>query len=189
MSNHCYNNNWPYVQVTTLKKDEFYGPIYTPASLLLLGFLSSLGDLPCLLFLLNTLDDTNGNRLLHVTHSKSPKRWVLGEGFHTHRLGWDKLNNSSVAALHGLRVVLEFLATSTVALLYQLSKLAGNVGRVAVQHRGIAGMDLARVVKDDHLFERREERGGREKNGGRDGKRVETYALKLHERRGWLPEQ
>lgn len=143
-----------------------------PASLLLLGLLTSLGNLPRLLLLLNSLDDTHSNRLLHVTHSKSSKRWVLRERLHTHWLGRDELNNGSIAALHRLRVVFELFATSTVTLLYQLGKLAGNVGRVAVEHRSIASVDLTGMVEDDHLLG--EEGGGRREMKGSGRKKYKN---------------
>ena len=44
------------------------------------------GDLTGGLSLFDTLDDTNGNGLSHVTDGESTEWWVLGEGFDAHWL-------------------------------------------------------------------------------------------------------
>uniref|UniRef100_A0A8C1RS87 Uncharacterized protein n=2 Tax=Cyprinus carpio TaxID=7962 RepID=A0A8C1RS87_CYPCA len=75
--------------------------------------------------------------------------WVLREALHTHGLARDHKNNGSISRFESLGVVLKLLARTTVDLLLELSKLAGNVSSVAVQHWGIALRDLTRVVQDD----------------------------------------
>lgn len=60
---------------------------------------------------------------------------VLGEALHTHGLPRDHLYNGRVARLQGLGVVLQLLARAPVNLLLELGKLAGDVGRVAVNDR------------------------------------------------------
>lgn len=80
--------------------------------------------------------------------------WVLREALHTHGLARDHKNNGSISRFESLGVVLKLLARTTVDLLLELSKLAGNVSSVAVQHWGIALRDLTRVVQDDDLRER-----------------------------------
>lgn len=87
------------------------------------------------------------------THTPHTKWWVLREALHTHGLPGDHVNDGCVARLQGLGVVLQLLARAPVNLLLQLSELTGDVGRVAVQHRGVAGTDLTWVVQDDDLGE------------------------------------
>ena len=126
-------------------------PTYHPVSLLLLGLLGGLGHLATLLNLIYGFDDSHGNRLLHVTNGKTSQGWVLGEGLHTHGLAGHHFNDCSISTLDMLGVILELLATSSIDFLFEFGKLAGDVGSVAVEHRGIAGMDLARVIQDDNL--------------------------------------
>ncbi len=79
--------------------------------------------------------------------------WVLREALHTHGLARDHKNNGSIPRFESLGVVLKLLARTTVDLLLELSKLAGNVSSVAVQHWGISLRDLTRVVQNDDLQE------------------------------------
>lgn len=76
---------------------------------------------------------------------------VAGEGLHNHGLLWEKFDNGGVARLDKFGCVLKLLAGTTVDLLDELAELAGDVSGVAIQHWGIAGVDLARVVQDDDL--------------------------------------
>lgn len=76
---------------------------------------------------------------------------VLGEAFHAHRLAGNHVDDGSISRLERFGIVLQLLAGAAVYLLLQLCELAGDVSGVAVQHRSVAGADLARVVEDDHL--------------------------------------
>ena len=117
------------------------------------GLLGGLGDLASttLLGLGDGLDDTDGDSLSHVTDGETTERRVLGEGLNAHRLGRNHLDDGSVTGLDELGVVLNRLASAAVDLLQKLGELAGNVGGVAVEDRGVTSTDLARVVEDDDL--------------------------------------
>merc|ERR1712167_157396 len=56
-----------------------------------------------------------------------------------------------LGGLARLGVVLNLLGGTPVELLGNLGELAGNVGGVAVKHRGVPSRDLARVLHDDDL--------------------------------------
>jgi hypothetical protein len=113
---------------------------------------SGLGDLASTSRgLLNRLDNTNGDGLTHVTDSETAERRVVSERLDAHRLGGDELDDSGIAGLDELRVVLNRLAGTAVDLLEHLGELASNVGSVAVQDRSVASTDLAGVVEDDNL--------------------------------------
>lgn len=76
---------------------------------------------------------------------------VLGEAFDAHRLARNHVNDGGISRLECFGIVLQLLAGAAVYLLLQLCELAGDVSGVAVQHGGVAGADLARVIEDDHL--------------------------------------
>ena len=100
---------------------------------------------------LDRLDHADGDRLTHVADSEAPEGSVVGEGLDAHRLLRHHLHDGCVAGLDVCRVVLELLSATTIDLLQQIAELAGNVGGVTVEHRGIAGVDLTWVIQDDHL--------------------------------------
>ena len=101
--------------------------------------------------LLDGLDDTDGDRLPHVTDGETTKRGVLVVGLHAHGLAGNKLGNASITRLDELGARLDRLAGTTVDLLDELGELAGNVGGVAVEHGRVAGTDLTGVVEDNDL--------------------------------------
>lgn len=84
------------------------------------------------------------------------KRGVLGETLHTHGLSRNHHDDGSISRFQGLGVVLHLLARTAINFLLQLSKLAGNVSSVTVQHRCIPSLDLTRVVQNDDLWTQRE---------------------------------
>jgi len=113
---------------------------------------NSLGYLARFAFTLcNRLDDTDGDGLSHVTDSETTERRIVGEGLNTHRLAGNHLDDSGIAGLDELGVVLNGLAGTTVDLLEELRELASNVGSVAIQDRSVTSTNLARVVEDDDL--------------------------------------
>lgn len=120
---------------------------------LFLGSLdSSLGDLATLgISLDDGLDDTDSDSLSHVTDGESTKRWVVSEGFDTHRLGWNHLDDSSITRLDELGGGFSSLTSSSIDLLEELGELAGNVSSVAIQDWSVTGTDLTWVVEDDDL--------------------------------------
>ncbi len=97
------------------------------------------------------LDDTNGNGVTHVTDSETAKRGVGGEGLDAHGLGGGHLDDSGVAGLDHLGVLLHDLAGTAVDLGLKNLELAGDVRRVAIENGSVAGVDLAGVVHDDNL--------------------------------------
>lgn len=120
--------------------------------LFLTSLLGSLGDLAASLVRLgNGLDDTDGDGLSHVSDGESTKRWVVSEGFNTHGLGWNHLDDSGITRLDELGSGFNRLASSSIDLLKKLGELASNVGSVAIQDWSITGADLTRVVEDDDL--------------------------------------
>jgi hypothetical protein len=99
----------------------------------------------------HTLDDTHCNSLSHVTNSETSERRIISESLNTHWLGWNHLNDSSVARLDELGGVLDGLASTTIDLLQELRELASNVGSVAIENWGITSTNLTRVVEDNDL--------------------------------------
>lgn len=104
-----------------------------------------------LLSLVDRLDDTDGNRLSHVTHGEASERWVLVVRLDTHGLARDKLGYASITRLDEFGGGLQRFAASSVDLLDELGELAGDVCRVAIQHRCVTSADLTGVVQDDYL--------------------------------------
>merc|ERR550525_994533 len=121
---------------------------YHPRLLLLS---SRLGSLAGLLNLLNRLDNTNSDSLPHVPNSEPTKRRVLLKRLDAHGLGRNQLDNSGVTRLDLGGVVLHLLTGPPIDLLQELGELAGDVGGVAIQDRGVTLLDLTGVVQDDDL--------------------------------------
>jgi len=121
-------------------------------SLLLAGLLGGLGDLSGAGILLGDgLDDTDGNRLPHVTDGKATERRIFGESLHGHGLGRSHLDDGGVSVLDGLGESFQLFAGTTIALLEDLLELAGDVSSVAVHDRRVSVLDLSGVVKNDNL--------------------------------------
>jgi len=99
----------------------------------------------------NGLDDADGDGLAHVTHGETAQRRVLGVGLDAHGLGGDHLDDTSLARLVGLGVLLDGLTGTLVHQSQQLVEADGNVGSVAIQNGGVASHDLTGVVHDDDL--------------------------------------
>jgi len=121
-------------------------------SLLLASLFGGLGDLAGGGVLLGDgLDDADGDGLPHVTDGEATERRVVGESLHGHGLGRSHLNDSGISILDGLREGLKLLARTTIALLKDLLKLAGDVGGVAIHDRRISVLDFSRVVENNDL--------------------------------------
>jgi len=97
------------------------------------------------------LNHTDGNSLAHITDGETTKRGVGGEGLNAHGLGGGELDDGGITILDVLGALLLGLAGTAIDLLEELGELTGNVGSVAIQHGGIASVDLTRVVQDDDL--------------------------------------
>lgn len=96
-------------------------------------------------------DDTNSNCLLHVTNSKTTEWWIARILFDTHILGGLKGDQGSVTTFDCLWKFLCDFSRSLVALIFDLVKLASNMGRVTIQHWRITIVDLTRMIKDNDL--------------------------------------
>jgi len=101
--------------------------------------------------LVDLLDDTDGDRLPHVTHGETTKWCVIGEGLNTHGLGRDHLDHAGVATFDGLGVLLARLTCSAIDLGLDGLELASDVGGVAIKDRRVTVADLTGVVEDDDL--------------------------------------
>jgi hypothetical protein len=101
--------------------------------------------------LLDGLDDTDGDGLTHVTDGETAQRRVVGESLNAHGLGGNHLDDGGVTRLDELGGSLDRLAGTAVDLLDHLGELAGNVGSVAIEDRGVTSTNLAGVVEDDDL--------------------------------------
>jgi len=120
--------------------------------LLLASLLGGLGDLAGTSFLLlDRLDDTDGDRLPHVTDGEATEGWVVGESLDAHGLGGSHLDDSGVTVLDALGEGFQLLTGTTIALLEDLLEFAGDVGSVAVHHRRVSVLDFSGVVKNDDL--------------------------------------
>ena len=101
--------------------------------------------------LLDSLDDTDGDGLTHVTDGETTEGRVVGESLNAHGLGGNHLDDGGIAGLDELGVDLGGLASSAIDLLEDLGELARNVGSVAVKDGSVTSTDLAGVVEDDNL--------------------------------------
>lgn len=99
----------------------------------------------------NLLDDANGDGPLHVTNGKATQRWELGKCFHAKGLGWDYLDDCSVASLNLRGVLFNYISSSTVQFRDDLFESTGNMSSVAVQNWTVAGMNGTRVGHDNDL--------------------------------------
>jgi len=121
-------------------------------SLLLASLFGGLGDFAGARILLSDgLDDTDGDRLPHVTDSEAAERRIFREGLHGHGLGWGHLDNSRIAVLDGFGESFQLFAGTTIAFLEDLFKLASNVGGVAIHDRCVSVLDFSRMVENNDL--------------------------------------
>jgi len=103
--------------------------------------------------LINALDDTDGDSLTHVADGEAAERRILLEALDAHGLRGDEGGHDGIALLDHLGGLLADFAVTLVDLLVELAELAGNVGSVAVDDRGVTSVDLTRVVENDDLGE------------------------------------
>jgi len=105
------------------------------------------------LFLLNSLDDTDSDGLLHVSNGESSEWWVLREDFNAKWLGWSKGDHASITGLDELWCFFEFFTGSSVDLALDVFELAGNVSGVAIEDWSVTRGDLTWMVQNDDLSE------------------------------------
>mmetsp|Transcript_4341 Transcript_4341/g.4853 ORF Transcript_4341/g.4853 Transcript_4341/m.4853 type:complete len:237 (-) Transcript_4341:313-1023(-) len=120
------------------------------ASYLLL-LLGRLGGLSVSFLLLDTLDDTDGDGLSHISDGESTERSILGEDLNTHGLVGDQSNHSGITSLDELGGFFQSLSGSSVNLLVDGFEFAGNMGSMAIQNGSITVGDLSGMVHDDNL--------------------------------------
>ena len=101
--------------------------------------------------LLDFLDDTDSDGLLHVTDSETTEGLVVGELLNDHGLLGDELNHSGIAGLDVVGLLLHNLTGTLVDLGADLGELAGNVRSVAIEDGSISVSDLTGMVEDDDL--------------------------------------
>lgn len=111
----------------------------------------SLGNLTGFVDLDDALDDTDSDSLSHVTDSETSEWWVVSESLNTHWLGGNHLDNGGVTRLDELGAGFGGFTSTAIDLLQKLSKLASNVGSVAIQDWSVTSTDLTWVVEDDDL--------------------------------------
>lgn len=116
-----------------------------------MGFLGSLRYFTSRVFEGHRFYDSHGHGLPHVANGEPTQRRKLLERLHAHWLGRDQIDDGCVTRLYGLRIVLGGLARTTVALLLDLGKFAGDVGSVTIQNGSVAISYLSGVVQNDDL--------------------------------------
>ena len=97
-------------------------------SLLLAGLFGGFGDLASASFLLGDgLDDTDGDRLPHVTDGEATERRVVGESLDRHGLGGSHLHNGGIAVLDALGESFQLLAGTTIAPVDETEKKTSHI--------------------------------------------------------------
>lgn len=96
--------------------------------------------------LLNRLDDTDSNRLSHITDGESSEWGVFIVGLDAHWLAGNELDDGSITHLDKLGARFHGLARTTINLLDKLGKLASNVGCVAIQDWSVTSTNLTGVI-------------------------------------------
>jgi hypothetical protein len=89
--------------------------------------------------------------LTHVTDGETTERRVFSEGLDAHGLRGDEVDHGGVSRLDVLRGLFEFFSRTTIHLGNNFVELAGNVGSMAIQDRGITVLNLSGMVEDDDL--------------------------------------
>ena len=101
--------------------------------------------------LVHRFDNTDSNRLPHVTHSEATKRRVLSERLNAHGLRGDELDDGGITRFDKLGRLLDRFTRSTIDLLQELRELARNVCGVAIEHGCVTGTNLTGVVENNDL--------------------------------------
>jgi hypothetical protein len=104
-----------------------------------------------LVSLIHRLDDTDRDRLPHVTDGEATKWRVFGERLDAHGLRGDELDDGGITRLDKFGRVLDRFTRSTIDLLHEFRELARNVRSVAIEHGCVASTNLTGVVEDDDL--------------------------------------
>ena len=71
----------------------------------------------------DSLDDTDGDGLSHISDGESSKRWVLREGLDAHWLGGGHEDDGGITRLDFLGEVLHLLTGSSIDLLLEFGEL------------------------------------------------------------------
>jgi hypothetical protein len=119
--------------------------------------------------LLYGFDDTDSDRLPHVTDGEATERWVFVISLNTHGLcvhseqakqvrskhlpdlRGNEFDNASIARFDAFGVGFHSLTSPAINLLEELSELASDVGSVTIQDGCVASGDLTRVIQDNDL--------------------------------------
>lgn len=103
------------------------------------------------IFEINRFNDTNGDRLSHVTYGKSTEWRKFLETFNAQRFGWHQNNDGRITGLNCFRILFGSFARTTVAFLFDLRKFARNVGRMTIQHGRIPVGNLSGMIEYNDL--------------------------------------
>lgn len=101
--------------------------------------------------LLHRFDNTDSDRLPHITNGEATKWRIFSERLNTHRLRGDELDDGGITRLDKLGRRLNRFTRSTINLLQELRELARNVRSVAIEHGCVASANLTGVVEDNDL--------------------------------------
>ncbi len=101
--------------------------------------------------LVHRFDNTDSDRLPHITNGEATKRRILSERLNTHGLRGDELDDGGITRLDKLGRLLDRFTRSTINLLQELRKLARNMRCVAIEDGCVASANLTGVVEDNHL--------------------------------------
>ena len=101
--------------------------------------------------LLNGLDDSDSDSLLHVSDSESTKRRVLREDLNTHGLLGDQFDHGSISGFNEFGFLFNNFTGSSVILGENLGEFTGDMGCVAIEDGGVTVTDLSGVIDDDDL--------------------------------------
>lgn len=101
--------------------------------------------------LVHRFDNTDSDRLPHITNGEATKRRIFSERLNTHGLRGDELDDGGITRLDKLGRLLDRFTSSTIDLLQELRELARNVRCVAIEHGCVASANLTGVVEDNHL--------------------------------------
>uniref|UniRef100_A0A1L8EJ06 Uncharacterized protein n=2 Tax=Haematobia irritans TaxID=7368 RepID=A0A1L8EJ06_HAEIR len=99
----------------------------------------------------DSLDDTDGNGLSHITNGETTQWGEFLEGFNAQRLGGDQVDDGGITRLDEFGVFFGGLTGTTINLLFDFGEFASNVSGVTIQDGSVTVADLTRVVQHNNL--------------------------------------
>jgi hypothetical protein len=98
-----------------------------------------------------SLDDTNGNGLLHVSNGESTERGEFREDFTRHGLGGFHGNDTGITRFQELGHFFNNGSVSSIDLAHDFSEFTGDMGSMAIDDWGVTVLDLTGMVHNDDL--------------------------------------